>query len=382
MHVLQLVHVERDPDGGSAGVTHELAEAWRKRGVDVIDLYADDLTRARGRRLRGELLPIAAAVAGRTLINRIDVVYATGHLGWVLFPLLRARGSERPVMVAASFGLEHEQSASEDRPETRSFPAYLRHKLSGVSRLPEVARTVAAADGFVALTRFSAEYASRRGWVSPEHTLVTGCGLPPEVGDLKIVRDPARDWQGRVAWCGTAIDRKGWGSFVAAMAKLREPIVKDLLILGTHIPSDDLIQQLRKAGVTANIHAYPKLDRAQQLSLLASADAFVSTSLYEGFHRALLEVMALGVPCIATLTGFVRDHEKPNSIARIIPFSQPASVADAICEMATDGAARQRIASAGRLHALSFQWEVIADRQLAWFHELSAMRSKGLTGML
>jgi glycosyltransferase involved in cell wall biosynthesis len=75
---------------------------------------------------------------------------------------------------------------------------------------------------------------------------------------------------------------------------------------------------------------------------LADADLFVSTSDYEGFPNAMLEAMALELPCIATdcpsgpadLAGAERDR------ARLVPLGDSIALAKAMDELMSDRSLR------------------------------------------
>jgi glycosyltransferase involved in cell wall biosynthesis len=79
---------------------------------------------------------------------------------------------------------------------------------------------------------------------------------------------------------------------------------------------------------------------------LRAADACVMTSVTEGMPMALLEAMALRVPCIATSVGGI-----PKLLADgagvVIPPSNPAAAADAIRRLESNSAERDQIAQRG-----------------------------------
>ena len=375
MRILQLVHVPRNPNGGSAGVTLRLAAEWRAAGHQVEDVYASELGAAvgnvgtRSRRARDELLAVGAAVIGLARQRRVDVIYATGHLGWILYPLVRLR-SRRPLLIAASFGLEHEEKhASELLDETDR--SRLRHWLSGRTRLPEVAGTIRHADGFVALTQFTATRVLAAGWKKESELLVSGCGVPDECHEVQ--RSPRSEWTGTIVWCGTTIGRKGWEYFVSALAQCERGLLRRVHVLGSGRQPHDVRRELAGAGVSSiEISVHSELSRIDQCHILAASDVFVSTSIYEGFHRALLEAMAIGLPCVATETGFVKDQPRPGDICELVPMHDAAAVAKAVRRLASDDSRRCALSEDAKVLSESFAWSSLAEEQLAWMEALTS----------
>lgn len=374
LRILQLVHVPRSPNGGSAGVTLRLAAEWRAAGHQVEDLYASELSAAvgnvgsRNRRAHDELLAVGAARLGLARQRHVDVIYVTGHLGWILFPLLRVR-ARRPLLVAASFGLEHEERYASRLFEEASRSS-LRHYLSGRTRLPEVARTIRHADGFVALTQFSARRALASGWKTESELLVSGCGVPDECRDVQ--HSPTSSWTGTIIWCGTTIGRKGWKYFVSALARCEHGLIRRVHVFGSGRQPDDVRHEFNGAGVSyIDIEVHSELPTTALYNLFAAADVFVSTSVYEGFHRALLEAMAVGLPCIATETGFVSDQSRPSDICRLVPMHDAGAVAEAIHQLAADQRQRRSLSENAKAFSERFVWSSIAEEQLRWMAALT-----------
>ena len=377
MRILQLVHVHRDPNGGSAGVTLRLADEWREAGHQVDDLYASELESAfgnlgkRSRRVQGELLAAGAAMIGMTRRRRIDIVYATGHLGWILYPLLRLY-STRPLLIAASFGLEHEEKSARQAPIGPT--ARLQFRLSGLTRLPEVAGTIRSADGFVALTQFTGRRVARAGWKSESQILISGCGVPDECRGVE--REATKKWTGTLAWCGTTIQRKGWNHFVSALAQCRSDVVRRVNVLGAARPEHEIREELLGAGVASDIEivVHPELSRMEQGGVLAASDVFVSTSIYEGFHRALLEAMAIGLPVIATRTGFIEDQPHPQDICEMVAMRDATAVTEALHRLASDDSRRFALSQNARVFSEGFAWSSLAREQIEWMESLMEER--------
>jgi len=90
--------------------------------------------------------------------------------------------------------------------------------------------------------------------------------------------------------------------------------------------------------------------------LLASADAFVLPSLYEGFPSALLEAMYAGLAVIATdcseAIGEILQHDRTGLIAQ----NSLASLTSEIDRLLSDTSLRQELGTAARQTATSYLW--------------------------
>ncbi len=82
--------------------------------------------------------------------------------------------------------------------------------------------------------------------------------------------------------------------------------------------------------------------------LLASCDAFVLPSLYEGLPVSVLEAMAAGRPVIATRIGGTDEAVKDGVTGLLVPPADPAALAQAIHRLLTDLGLARRLGAAAR----------------------------------
>ena len=99
---------------------------------------------------------------------------------------------------------------------------------------------------------------------------------------------------------------------------------------------------------------------------IAAADALVLPSHFEGMPNVVLEAMALGTPVIATRAGGTVELERDEPTICWAQPSDPASLAAAIVQFATDReAAERRVAAARQLiaehHDVAATTRVIED---------------------
>jgi glycosyltransferase involved in cell wall biosynthesis len=97
--------------------------------------------------------------------------------------------------------------------------------------------------------------------------------------------------------------------------------------------------------------------------LYEAADLFVYPSLCESFGFPLVEAMASGLPIVAA--DLPLNHEMCGEAAVYYPPRDPAALAREVARLAADGAARTRLAAAGRARARQFSWDDHVDAVMA-----------------
>ncbi len=93
---------------------------------------------------------------------------------------------------------------------------------------------------------------------------------------------------------GRLVPQKKFGRLIEAFAETADEL--ELVIWGEGPLREELEDLIGRSGLTGRVSLPGKTDRP--LEALASLDAFVMPSLYEGLPRALLEAQAAGLPCL------------------------------------------------------------------------------------
>lgn len=102
--------------------------------------------------------------------------------------------------------------------------------------------------------------------------------------------------------------------------------------------------------------------RNDVLDLLMKATIFVLSSDYEGLPNALLEAMAVGVPCISTdcSPGGARMIIEDGVNGFIVPCGDPEALSERMCELAASEELRRKYSTNARGHVLNrFEQEKI-----------------------
>jgi glycosyltransferase involved in cell wall biosynthesis len=88
------------------------------------------------------------------------------------------------------------------------------------------------------------------------------------------------------------------------------------------------------------------------------AAGFIWPSLHEGFGIPPLEAQSLGVPVIAS--DIPINREVLGDSALYFPPTDPAALASAMSELATDSLLRSSLSARGRVNARKFTWDATA----------------------
>jgi glycosyltransferase involved in cell wall biosynthesis len=104
--------------------------------------------------------------------------------------------------------------------------------------------------------------------------------------------------------------------------------------------------------------------RSDISEVLMAADAFVMSSKSEGLPMALLEAMAVGVPCIATAVGGVPDLLGGDK-GLLVPAQDAPALADAMATIVRSPELRRRlVTNAAANLAKHYALDAVANRYL------------------
>jgi glycosyltransferase involved in cell wall biosynthesis len=106
-----------------------------------------------------------------------------------------------------------------------------------------------------------------------------------------------------------------------------------------------------------------------------AADAFVLTSLREGWNQTIIEAMACGLPVVHTDVPGPRDSAGGAGYA--VPPAQPLAVADALERLARDPALRREYRARGLARAPQFTWDAVARQIQPMYAQATALLANG-----
>lgn len=200
-------------------------------------------------------------------------------------------------------------------------------------------------------------------------------GIPPEKcmvnpfgADVSIFKPrasiPAKP---RFISVGTLCVRKGHQYLFRAFEQVKKQLPEAELICVGNLKTDFRKEWPHWQGSFTHI---PHLNHAELAERLRNSSAFVFPSQEEGFARAIVEAMAVGLPVIASpesgATTLVRDGVE----GFIVNGRNPEQIAQAMLRVATDRELNQRMGEAAHQKgAIKNTWQDYGDRLLAEYEK-------------
>ena len=126
-------------------------------------------------------------------------------------------------------------------------------------------------------------------------------------------------------------ERKGQKHIIEAMAMLRKKYPVKLVIAGNGPARNELENEARQQKVDDIVYFLGS--RSDVNCVLANSDIFVLSSYHEGLPNSLMEAMAMGLPCVATDVGGVRQLIDDHKNGIIIQTKSSDAIADSIVSL-------------------------------------------------
>ncbi len=218
-------------------------------------------------------------------------------------------------------------------------PTWLREKILSATRI-------------FAISHFTRSQILRIAPEAEQKTFVLRLGVEPSLltqttSQPTTPRDPARPLE--IVCTGRLVTAKGQRVLLQAFAALTRRDQLRLVFIGDG-PDRAALHSLAAAlGLAAQVEWTGALDHASTLARVARADLFVLASFAEGLPVALMEAMALGVPCVSTFIAGIPEliHDGENGL--LVPASDLAALTAAIQRLIDDPSLCQRLAERARL---------------------------------
>ncbi len=159
---------------------------------------------------------------------------------------------------------------------------------------------------------------------------------------------------------------KDLATLLTAYARIASyPSTPDLVLVG---PPGASVARLRQSNdvAAARIHMYTHLSDAQLAAAYRGAVMVIVPSVYEGFGLPVLEAMAAGTPVVAANVSSL--PEVAGDAALLVPPRDAVALADAIQELCSCSATRQKLRSRGRERVGLYSWKQTAEATLAAYH--------------
>ncbi|HET9692294.1 MAG TPA: glycosyltransferase family 1 protein [Acidimicrobiales bacterium] len=224
--------------------------------------------------------------------------------------------------------------------------------------LAGLAATRRRADRVLTFTEAAAEEVAAACGIGRDRITVVHHGVEARPADPAGAAALARrglDDRPFVLWVGSLEPRKGVGTLVAAMARLRRrgaPAAADarLVLAGpAGWLSAGLVADDDRAALGDDLVQTGPLGEAELWATYAAATVVAVPSRHEGFGYPVVEAMAAGTPVVASDIPALA--EVADGAARLVPPGDVAGWADAIEHLLADAPARDELVAAGRARA-------------------------------
>ncbi|MFA9428796.1 glycosyltransferase [Egicoccus sp. AB-alg2] len=301
------------------------------------------------------------------------------HIGGFAADLRRVWRRDRPQVVHSHFwmsGIAALDAATPlDLPVLHTYHALgnvkRRHQgdadTSPPDREPAERRIVAEADRIVATCSDEA-FELRQLGADMRRVSIVPCGVNltnfgPD--GPAAPRDPR--FTHRVVVVSRLVPRKGIDDVVRALTGVPDT---ELVVAGgpkrDHLDADAEVRRLRAVatqhGVADRVRFVGALERHEVPPLLRSADVAVTVPWYEPFGIVPLEIMACGVPVVASAVGGMIDTVVDGVTGLHVPPRDPQAVAAAVRRLLADAALRERLGGAGVERVRQrYTWNRVAD---------------------
>ena len=125
--------------------------------------------------------------------------------------------------------------------------------------------------------------------------------------------------------------------------------------------------EIQSAPSSSGLPEYPP---QELVNIYRAADAFVLSSLLEGFSTALLEAMASGLPVVATRVPGIVDQVEDGSEGLLMPAKNPNDLGDALRKIAYDPELASRLSIQAGRRSMEFHWESVAKKYLVTYQKM------------
>lgn len=330
--------------GGAERVASTLANAWAERGDDVT------------------LMPTfsGGGTCFYPLSEKVKLVYladllssgkkaSTGRLAR-LWTLRRYMASQRPdviisflsnvnvAAVVAAFGLRIPLIVCE---RVDPFSAQdIGWAMRWACRL-----TYPQADALMVQTQAVARKYESSGWFLPRVRVIPN-PVPDCLLDLRRIARP--DKAKRLVAVGRLVEQKQFDRLIRCFSSLAlEHGEWTLQIAGEGHLRAALERQVASLGLVLRIELLGQLQDVG--AVLAQADAFVLTSAFEGFPNALLEAMAVGLPCVCfDCPSGPREMSEDGRVAMLVPLNDESALTQALAQVLRDSGLRKSLGGLAR----------------------------------
>ena len=181
----------------------------------------------------------------------------------------------------------------------------------------------------------------------------------------------------RLVCTGRMVAAKGHRILLEALARLAtEGVDYSCTLIGDGPERRSLESLCKRLGIEGRVRFPGAMAHRQTLSEVAQADAFVLASFAEGLPVALMEAMALGIPCVSTMVAAIPELIEDRKNGLLVPAANPEALRIALGQLANDVEFRLKLGQKARAtvedrYNLATNLDVLAQ---TWTRKLSGNR--------
>lgn len=148
---------------------------------------------------------------------------------------------------------------------------------------------------------------------------------------------------------GRLVPAKGQKVLVDILEKLLSKKRKvKLRLVGDGPDRKALENEVKKKGIESAVSFEGSVDQDRIISFFQKADIFILPSFDEGVPVALMEAMAMKIPCVSTNVAGIPELIENNTNGILVPPSNLGALVNAVESLMDNGGLRRRIGEAGR----------------------------------
>jgi colanic acid/amylovoran biosynthesis glycosyltransferase len=179
---------------------------------------------------------------------------------------------------------------------------------------------------------------------------VVRLGVDPE--EFKPIARTARAHL-EIVCVGRLVPAKGQHILLRAFSRVHakgHPVRLTFVGSGPDLPN--LQREVTEKGLESSVTFCGALNHDQTRQQLAEADIFALASFAEGIPVALMEAMAMAIPCVTTSVAGIPELIRDRTDGLLVPASSVEGLASAIESLVLDRELRERLGAAGRARAI------------------------------
>jgi glycosyltransferase involved in cell wall biosynthesis len=175
---------------------------------------------------------------------------------------------------------------------------------------------------------------------------------------------------GRILFVGRLEPMKGIDTLLRSVALLDPALEWSLRIVGSGSQREALETLTQKLGLAKRVSFAGRLQNTLLFQEYAEAEIFAGLSRSEALGNVFLEAQAAGCAVVATNVGGIPDIVRDAQTGSLVPPDDDRAAARAIEQFLRQPNDRESVATAGRRHAVAYDWESIAERYAVIYRSL------------